>query len=104
MRAGAANERGELRPVQGAGDREENEELQRRDQVEAAHLVFSERGHRMSPLFYRSGGPCFEIHPLLSPSVAGVEFARERISRSAENVKPGEDFRRDSEPDVETGD
>lgn len=63
--SGVEDERGELRSIEGTSKFEEDEELQRRDQMEASCLVFSVSDNHLSCLLYRFGDPCLQIHPLL---------------------------------------
>ena len=65
VHSGVEDEGGELRTVEGTAELEEDEELQRGDQMEASCFVFSVSDYHLSCLLYRFGDPCLQIHPLL---------------------------------------
>lgn len=64
VHSGIEDERRKFRFVERATKWEENEELERGDQVEASHLVLSESVNCLFALLCSSGLPCFQINPL----------------------------------------
>ena len=64
VHSGAKDERGELRSVQGASEWEEDEELERRDQMEANHLVLSLCDYHLPCCLRRSSLSGFQAHSL----------------------------------------
>lgn len=98
--SGTEDERGELRPVQGPSrGREEDEELQRRNQMETHHRVFSESDHHRSCFLFRSPLPRSQAHSLqlVIPDsrreqkkvVAAASIAAFRKSREEEEINYG---------------
>lgn len=72
VRAGAADEGRQLRPVQGAADLEADEELERGGEVAASAMVLAESRHHLPSLRCRDRLPGLPFHTLRLKLTASI--------------------------------